>query len=202
MEQFDEAATLMERALKLNPNRTGFALTLAAAYAHLGRNQEARSALEIHTKPWLNTADLQRVMYYYPFKNLADADRLANGLLKAGLPGEPSGYYKVLEKNRLTGEEIRDLFFGHTQRGLWAGKQPWAISRTRDGEAALVLDSKVIANGKSWIEEDMLCHQWEKRFEGLKYYISVFQNPKGTPEEKNEYIQLTDWTMYGVSIED
>jgi len=64
------------------------------------------------------------------------------------------------------------------------------------------LDSKVIANGKSWIEEDMLCHQYEKRFEGLKHYISVFRNPEGTSQKKDEYIQLTDWTMYGVSIED
>jgi len=202
MEQFDEAASLMERALKLNPNRTGFASTLAAAYAHLGRNQEARSALEIYTKPWLMPANLQRVMYYYPFKNLADADRFANGLLKAGLPGEPSGYYKVLEENRLTGEEIRDLFFGHTQTGLWAGKQQWAISRTRDGKATLLIDSKVIQSGKSWIEGDMLCHQYEKRWEGLKHYISVFRNPEGTPQNKDEYILITDWWMYGVSIKD
>jgi len=201
MEQFEEAATLMERALKLNPNRTGFALTLAAAYAHLGRNQEARSALEIYTKSWWTPANLQKVMYFFPFKNLEDANRFADGLLKAGLPGEPSGYYKASEEYRLTGEEIKELFFGHTQTGFWDGR-PWAISRTREGKAAFLLDSKVIASGKSWIEEDMLCHQWEKRYEGLKYYISVFRNPEGTPEEKNEYIQLTDWTMWGVSIED
>jgi TolB-like protein/class 3 adenylate cyclase len=202
MEQFDEAVSLMERALKLNPNRTGFASTLAAAYAHLGRNQEARSALEIYTKPWLNPANLQRVMYYYPFKSLTDADRFADGLLKAGLPGEPSGYYKVLEENRLTGEEIRDLFFGHTQTGLWAGKQPWAISRTRDGKASLLIDSKVIQSGKSWIEGDILCHQWKKGWEGLKYYMTVFRNPEGTSQKKDEYIVITDWNMYGVSIED
>jgi TolB-like protein len=201
MEQFDEAATLMERALKLNPDRTGFASTLAAAYAHLGRNQEARSGLDIYTKPWLIPANLQKVMYFFPFKNPKDADRFADGLLKAGLPGEPSGYYKVLEENRLTGEEIKALFFGHTQTGLLAGR-PWSIRRTRDGKAALLLDSKVIANGKSWIEGDLLCHQWEKRYEGLKFYISVFHNPEGTSQKKNEYILITDWTLYGVSLED
>jgi TolB-like protein len=201
MEQFEEAATLMERALKLNPNRTGFASTLAAACAYLGRNQEARSALKIYTEPWLNPVNLQRVMYYYPFKNVEDADRFADGLLKAGLPGEPSGYYRASEEYRLTGEEIKELFFGHIQTGLWAGK-PWSISRTREGKAALLLDSKVIARGKSWIEGDMLVHQWEKRWEGLKYYISVFRNPEGTPQKKNEYILITDWNMQIVSIED
>ena len=201
MERFEEAVTLMERALRLNPNRTGFAATLAAAYAHLGREQEARSALDIYTKPWLVPAILQKVMYFFPFKNPEDADRLADGLLKAGLQGKPSGYYKVSEENRLTGEEIKDLFFGHTQTGLWLGR-PWAISRTREGKAALLLDSKVIASGRSWIEGDMLCHQWEKRYEGLKYYISIFRNPEGTPQEKNEYILITDWTVIGASIED
>ncbi|NOQ43102.1 MAG: tetratricopeptide repeat protein, partial [Dehalococcoidia bacterium] len=201
MEQFKEAASLMERALKLNPNRTGFASTLAAAYAHLGRNQEARSALDVYTKPWLIPASLRRVMYYFPFKNLEDGDRFAEGLLRAGLPGEPSGYYKASEEHRLTGEEIKELFFAHIQTGLWAGR-PWSISRTREGKAALLLDTKVIARGKSWIEGDMLIHQWEKRYEGLKYYISVFRNPEGTPQEKNEYILLSDWNIYGVSLED
>jgi hypothetical protein len=64
------------------------------------------------------------------------------------------------------------------------------------------LDSKVIARGKSWIEGDMLVHQWEKRWDGLKYYISVFRNPEGTPQKKNEYILITDWNMQIVSIED
>jgi TolB-like protein/class 3 adenylate cyclase/Flp pilus assembly protein TadD len=201
MEQFDEAVNLTERALKLNPNRTGFASTLAAAYAHLGRNQEARSALEIYTKPWLVPVNLERVMYFFPFKNIEDGDRFAEGLLRAGLPGEPSGYYKASEEHRLTGEEIKDLFFGRTQTGLWAGR-PWGISRTREGKASLLLDSKVIARGKSWIEGDMLCHQWEKRWEGLKYYISVFRNPEGTPQEKNEYILLSDFNIHGVSLED
>jgi TolB-like protein/Flp pilus assembly protein TadD len=201
MEQFDEAVSLTERALKLNPNRTGFASTLAAAYAHLGRNQEARSALDVYTKPWMIPANLQRVMYYFPFKNLEDSDRFAEGLLRAGLPGEPSGYYKASEEHRLTGEEIKELFFGHIQTGLWAGR-PWSISRTREGKAALLLDSKVIARGKSWIEGDMLCQKWEKRYEGLKFYISVFRNPEGTPQEKNEYILLSDWNIYGVSLED
>ena len=63
MGRFADAATLMERALKLNPDRTEFAATLAAAFAHLGRDQEARSALDIYTKPWLTPANLQTVMF-------------------------------------------------------------------------------------------------------------------------------------------
>jgi TolB-like protein/class 3 adenylate cyclase len=201
MEQFEDAATLMERALKLNPDRTEFAATLAAAYAHLGRDQEARSALDIYTKPWLIPANLQTVMFHFPFKNPEDADRLAMGLLKAGLSGKPSGYYKASEDYRLTGEEIKELIFGHTQTVFWYDRS-WSIKRTMDGRADFILDSKVIYSGRSWIEGDMLCNKWEKRFEGLKYYLSVFRNPEGTPQEKNEYIMITDWHIQGFSIED
>ena len=201
MERFTDAATLMERAIKLNTDRTEFAATLAAAYAHLGRDQEARSALDIYTKPWLIPANLQTVMFHFPFKNPEDADRLAMGLLKAGLSGKPSGYYKASEDYRLTGEEIKGLIFGHTQTVLWYGRN-WSIKRTMDGRADFILDSKVIYSGRSWIEGDMLCNKWEKRFEGLKYYLSVFRNPEGTRQEKNEYITITDWHIQGFSIED
>jgi hypothetical protein len=140
-------------------------------------------------------------MYHYPFKNPEDADRFALGLLKAGLPGEPSGYYKASEDYRLIGEEIKKLFFGHTQTGLWYGRK-WSIKRTTDGRAEYLLGSKVIASGKSSIEGDMLCNKWEERYQGLKYCMSVFRNPEGTPQEKNEYITITDWDIYEVSIED
>lgn len=201
MERFEDTAMLMERALKLNPNRTEFAATLAAAYAHLGRDKEARSALEIYTKPWLRPANLQNVMYHYPFKKPADADRFASGLLTAGLPGKPSGYYKASEEYRLTGKEIQDLFFGHTQTGLSIGRE-WTISRSMDGIAVFKMGSRVVAKGKSWVEGDMLCNQWEKRYEGHRYYLSVFRNPEGTSQEKNEYIVITDWGIHAVSIED
>jgi len=140
-------------------------------------------------------------MFHFPFKNPEDADRLAIGLLKAGLPGKPSGYYKASEEYRLTGEEIKELFFGHTQTGLWYGRKV-SIKRTMDGRADLILDSKVISSGRSWIEGDMLCNKWEKRYEGLKHYLTVFRNPEGTPQEKSEYILIADWGIQGVSIED
>jgi hypothetical protein len=48
----------------------------------------------------------------------------------------------------------------------------------------------------------MLCNKWEKRYEGLKHYLTVFRNPEGTPQEKSEYILIADWGIQGVSIED
>jgi len=85
------------------------AAPLVAAYSHLGRHQEARAALENFKKLWPFSPlplNLQVLMYGFPFKDPQVANRLADGLLKAGLPGEPSGYFKIYDKNKLTGEEI------------------------------------------------------------------------------------------------
>jgi hypothetical protein len=40
---------------------------------------------------------------------------------------------------------------------------------------------------KSWVEGDVLCQQYEKRFGGLEFCSTVFRNPKGTYEGKDEY---------------
>jgi TolB-like protein/class 3 adenylate cyclase len=204
MGQYEEAVAVYERALKLNPKRTGFGGTLAAAYAHLGRDQEARDALDIYRKGWGRLApnlNLQLVMYFSPYKNAEDADRFADGLLKAGLPGKPSGYYKVSEGNKLTGEEIRSLFFGHSSYGIYRKKQ-WLMDRTKDGEATYRFGSKLLGIGKSWVEGDELCNQWQEKklYDGLKYCMNVFRNPEGIPEEKNDYFLVTDWRIFPSSL--
>jgi hypothetical protein len=53
-----------------------------------------------------------------PFKDMEVADRLADGLLKAGMKGQPSGYYKIYEENRMTGKELRELALG-TESSKW-----------------------------------------------------------------------------------
>jgi hypothetical protein len=47
------------------------------------------------------------------------ADRLADGLLKAGLKGQSSGYYKIYEENRMTGKELRELALGTDSTKWW-----------------------------------------------------------------------------------
>jgi hypothetical protein len=96
----------------------GGAGVLAVAYAHLGRDQEAQAALDKYfqryLKMWGGGLPLSFEMYFWPFKDPEAAERVADGLLKAGLPGQRSAYYKVSEEHRLGGKEIRSLFFGRT----------------------------------------------------------------------------------------
>jgi TolB-like protein len=86
MEQFQEAATLLERAFKLNPEMGLLRrVYLAVAYVYLGQEEKARAELD---KPEIDVRDI----YDYWTKNLVtryknpkDRDRLLDGLAKVGL---------------------------------------------------------------------------------------------------------------------
>jgi TolB-like protein len=192
MGQLEQAATYFERSLTHNPKFPRVYTFLAATYAHLGRDQKAREALENYysfVAPFRFT--LRALMYWYPFKDPEVAERFAYGLLKAGMKGEPSGYYEILEENRLTGEEIRKLVFGQEirYRCQWTGLE--YVNLTKDGT---IMDGERTI-GKSRIDGDMLCNKRASRFDGLEYCGTVFRNPEGTADMGNEYLYVTDFDI-------
>jgi TolB-like protein/lipoprotein NlpI len=99
MEEFDAAVPLFERALKRNPENYVPLIPLAAAYAYLGREQEAAATIEELQKALPNIVTLQLVRRspLWSYKNPADQDRLLKGLRKAGMPETP---YDALRKAR------------------------------------------------------------------------------------------------------
>ena len=194
--QLEETVNLIERALTYNPEVRPMAVPLIAAYAHLGRKQEARALMEDLLKNWPFSpipADLQNLMYGFPMKNRQVASRLATGLLMAGMPGETSGYLKIYDENKLTGDEIRSLVFGRTVTGFdpFSGEQFW-VDRARDGKVTIrgMLGSDT---GRSWIEGDVLSERWNFFMEGVELSGNVYRNPDGKPEKKNEYLRLNDF---------
>ena len=173
---------------------------LAMLYAQVGRDQEARAMHDKGTKGWpAAMKNVRFLMTRLPFKDLQIMERFAEGYIKAGLQGEPSGFYKVSKENRLTGEEIRELFFGRKVSGfmLASGKQ-WWVERSKDGKAT-IRDGDDSDTGKSWIEEDMLCDQWDNLYEGLKDCWPVYRNPEGTAEKNDEYLGTPGYGLYPFS---
>ncbi|MBW2622724.1 MAG: guanylyl cyclase [Deltaproteobacteria bacterium] len=118
MGQLEEAVALLERSRSHTPGLRWASAILTVAYARLDRNQEAREALGKLIPDLENlTPDeekkiLKYVMSYVPFKDLKTSDDFAAGLIKAGLPGQASDYYRITRENRLTEQEIKDLTFG------------------------------------------------------------------------------------------
>ena len=182
-----EAANSIEEALRLNPENVSIGVRLAAFYALLGRDQEARSVLETIRKK-VFVGNLQYYMANLFFGDRAMADRYAEGLLKAGISGRPGGYLHVFKENQLTGEQIRTLLFGSAINGIFSGAR-WWINWKKNGECTW--RGGVTSNsdrGKSRIEGDMICTKYEKNWWGLENCATVFRNPSGTFETKDEYI--------------
>jgi adenylate cyclase len=211
MGEIAEAATFMEQALKLNPEATS-TVTLAAFYTALGRDQDARAMLEMRRKKQgAVLPGVGVVMFGMPFRDRAIVDRYAEGLLKAGLaPARISGgYFPASKENQLTGEEIKSLLLGSRITGIdWDGQQ-WWVDRKKNGEftwrgpalrdpyTQKIISAPTLAGpnsdrGKSRIQGDMICHQFQKSYWGLEFCGTVFRNPRGTNESKDEYFFCND----------
>ncbi len=94
---------------------------------------------------------------------------------------------------------IRKLFFGQKVTGvtLETGKQ-WSIERSQEGTAT-IRDGNDADTGKSWIEENMLCNQWDHLYENLKDCWVVYRNPEGTPEKNDEFLGAPGYGIYPFS---
>jgi TolB-like protein/Flp pilus assembly protein TadD len=94
MEQFDEAAISLEQATALNPDDRWSYRLLLATYGLLGRREDATKALQAinerdNKRGWQSRFDpltIRTSAFWLPFKEPADAERLAQGLRNAGFP--------------------------------------------------------------------------------------------------------------------
>ena len=91
LERYDEAAATYLRAIKRNPDNVWSYFELAAAYGHLGREQEAKSTLARFNELYRHPAGPKRpftLAYFdtWTYKVAANRERMREGLRKAGVP--------------------------------------------------------------------------------------------------------------------
>ena len=170
-------------------------------YAQVGRIEDARAMYEKGFGKWPEAMKTVRFyMNYFPFKDHEVAKQIAAGYVKAGLGGAPSDFYRISEANRLGEKELKTLFFDRTVTGfeIGSGKQ-WWIERSDDGKAT-TRDGDKTDSGKSWVEGDMLCDQWDNLYEGLRDCWVVYRNPEGTPQTQDEYLGAPGYGLYPFSV--
>jgi tetratricopeptide (TPR) repeat protein len=202
----EEAIEFIERALRNNPGLYREKAVLTACYALLRKTEKAQAAAESFTDvKYLSFAktNLQRIMFLFPFKNLQVSDRFADGLIKAGLYVGLGGYYKISKENRLTGEEIKGLLFGRKVAGKLSGAPGWSVGWSKDGKAKLEDPySGASETGRSWVDGDMICNDFPVFgawwVEG-EHCGSIYRNPDGKSELKNEYLMLRDFGIRSFS---
>jgi TolB-like protein/class 3 adenylate cyclase/Flp pilus assembly protein TadD len=96
LENFEEAATYFERAIKRNPENYVALIPLAAAYAHLHREQVATATIEKLKKALpIVTVSFVKGCPLWRYKNPADRSRLLDGLNKTALS---KSLYETLRK--------------------------------------------------------------------------------------------------------
>jgi TolB-like protein/class 3 adenylate cyclase len=96
VDRFEEAVSSFERALKRNPENYVPLIPLAAAYAHLNRQQDATATIEKLKRVLpMVTLSFVRKCPLWKYKNPADKGRLLEGLKKSGLP---DSIYEILRK--------------------------------------------------------------------------------------------------------
>ena len=197
----EEAAIYFEKAQSRSPqdrpNKT-LLENLIATYSHLGRNEEADELFQSLKKVLLPPISLRRILNFHPYNTPEVTHRLAQGLIKAGIPEE--AYYTVSDDYRIDGDKIRELVFGRTMQIL----EPMYnvelfFEIAKDGKATRSND-----NGRFWIDNDMLCCQWQKYEHGLgtEWCGPVFRNPRGSTETSDEYLHITDFGIMPYTLVD
>jgi TolB-like protein/class 3 adenylate cyclase len=200
MGKLDEAANLNERALTHNPELMSSAIVLAATYMNIGKDQEAENMIKKLLTGEQIIPDIQAIMYMFPFKDLEVSSRFARGLIKAGagLLGETLDYPKVSKKNKLTGEEIKNLIFGRAIIVASSGYE-WKISFFENGKANYQA-SWQSSDGAYWIEGDQLWIEWKYMYAGLKWSSDVYRKPSSKVKRGNEYFYINDWSIPSFSV--
>jgi len=189
-----ESLQVLERALRLNPKLSGsVGLHQSIIYGIQGRNEEARTAYEIFSKSRMSPArNLNDILLYFPFADPKKLGRIAEALIKAGAPGKPTDYYKIFKENRINGQDVKSLLFGRKITGIAmsTGKQFW-WEWAKSGEFKIIMGT-FKDHGKSWVERDVFFIQFKKIFSGLPYGTTIYRNPDGSMESKNQYLIVSD----------
>jgi TolB-like protein/class 3 adenylate cyclase len=202
--EYEKAVESIQRCLTLNPRLTVYAAYAAASFSFLDRIEEAENAWKIFVEGFLEEVRLTTALLYYftPFEDTKIFDHLVDGLAKAGFEGDPSDYHKVNKEYRLNGQAIKELLFGKIQLGTIAGIE---ISSYRSDTGELELNIPMFGisdNGKSWIEGDMVCNQYNMTYDGVKFCADVYANPDGNFDQKNQYLLVSDAIIFPFSIKE
>ncbi len=208
MDRFEEAVASIEK-IEPQPREYGwfwnnfYGLMLGiSAYGHLGQDDRV-GALRERLNTLLKGSDTgeltgQLAQTHFVFKNYADTERLLEGLRKAGVP-ELAWGFDPESKDRLTGEEIRKLAFGHKFEGrLLNDGRPYSRTTAADGFAHITIGLET-TDAPNTIEGDTICLN-QVPTDGPRSCSAIFRNPGGSAAQKNEYLLFNQGRRFEFSV--
>ena len=181
-EKFQDAVRSIEKMDFESPDPWAkfYALqVLVSAYAHLGRTEQAASALkrlkEVRARRYGDEPNQLITQNYMVFKNTADIERLLAGLSRAGVPDLPAAKSAGLNtKDRLTGVEIKSLIFGRKTQGRLMFGEFLPIKRTTSADGAVreTVGTKT-REGTSWVQGNFLCNAFPEELTSCGAIIAL-----------------------------
>ena len=208
MGQWQETITVIEKALKLNPEFRAFAGILASAYGHLGRDDEAKVAAKAFRRgspsrlPFTAFPPERPWMFFYAFKDRKVADSFLESLKRIGLIAPGPDYVHVSKKDQLTGAELKSFYCPSKITGYSVRDgSEWSLETTKDGTVTIRgrFVPGGVDTGKMWFEGDKVWIQYSKAFFGVPFCFTTFKNPRGSYEGKDEYVRFLDLILFPFS---
>ena len=205
LKHYEKTIELTERAGVHNQTFLQSNAEWVAAYAYLGRIEEAKRIYKDQfLKGYAGFPDPipEHVIHVNGVQKPETADLLINGLIKAGLPAQPDHYSRLSDAEKLSVEEVKKLAIGRTWTGsLWiAPRVKFWFHWSEDGTRTLKLGGTT--NKKEFgFEDDHLYVVNDVEGRKIKSHINIYRRPYGSYEQKNEYILLYEGGVWPFSAE-
>jgi adenylate cyclase len=184
---YAKAVGFLEKARDGIPNSPWNRGGLAAAYAGAGNRVDAISELDVYLR-FEGLAGRSVRGFEAAFRHWAPKVRnnLLDAFRKAGLPEWPHGF-DGKEEDRLVEQDIRDLVFGQTRIGSTSAGGEYEVDIGLDGMAEWRQGGGAFS-AEYWLEGDALCYKFRGLFSGRAMCGSVFRNPGGKYDSKDQYV--------------
>jgi adenylate cyclase len=205
--QYDRAIEEMKAVSAVWPASSAPHEHLAAAYAHLGKLDLARSEaalLRDYTFAWTSLA-LMRVWDEPYYKRAEDLNHHLEGLKAAGVPEWPFGF-EGRSQDQVTGPAPAALAFGHTWTGyarLFHVSENIPFVLQVDRENRIVYRSAhSLLSGVVRAENDQLCAQFDGYFSNLWLCGAVYRTVAASSDPPVDYVYVLPDGLRYFSVKD
>jgi len=191
------AIEFLERAQARNPEDWYHLLYLAAAYAEVGRlddaNKAAKALVQRRKELGFPFTTVGGFSHWSTFTD-AFGKRIMNGLRKAGLPDQMRAEdLNLPPERRLTGAALREFIFCDCRHKGQGEGGIWMRDLFSDGTGIHYWQGQKTSTTTSEIRNDV---EFSKRSNGRETECSFYRNPKGTKESLDEFIGVCAHGVY------
>jgi len=115
-------------------------------------------------------------------------------LKKSGLSEPGPEYIHVSREDQITGKDIKAFYYPCKITGYGPTGLQWSQEFAENGTVTFRAQGLPggVDTGKSWLQGDRIWLQFQNYMSGMPYCRTSFKNPRGTPEQKNEYASFSD----------